>query len=111
MDRKDWKELFAPRILQRGLAYYREGAVKMLQRKGDVVNAVVLGRERYRVEIGLKGDEITDWSCDCPYASEGTPCKHMAAVFYGLDNAAREEAPAPREGQRSIRALIEGMDP
>ena len=25
MDRKDWKELFAPRILQRGLAYYREG--------------------------------------------------------------------------------------
>jgi uncharacterized Zn finger protein len=111
MDRKDWKELFAPRILQRGLAYYREGAVEMLQRKGDVVNAVVLGRERYRVEIGLKGDEITDWSCDCPYASEGTPCKHMAAVFYGLDNADREEAPGPREGQRSIRALIEGMDP
>ena len=31
MDRKDWKELFAPRILQRGLAYYREGAVEMLQ--------------------------------------------------------------------------------
>ena len=111
MDRKDWKELFAPRILQRGLVYYREGAVKMLQRKGDVVNAVVLGRERYRVEIGLKGDEITDWSCDCPYASEGTPCKHMAAVFYGLDDADREEAPAPREGQRSIRARIEGMDP
>ena len=111
MDRKDWKELFAPRILQRGLAYYREGAVEMLQRKGDVVNAVVLGRERYRVEIGLKGDEITDWSCDCPYASEGTPCKHMAAVFYGLDNADREEAPGPREGQRSIRARIEGMDP
>ena len=99
MDRKDWKELFAPRILQRGLAYYREGAVEMLQRKGDVVNAVVLGRERYRVEIGLKGDEITDWSCDCPYASEGTPCKHMAAVFYGLDNADREEAPAPGRGR------------
>lgn len=111
MDRKDWKELFAPRILQRGLAYYREGAVEMLQREGDVVNAVVLGRERYRVEIGLKGDEITDWSCDCPYASEGTPCKHMAAVFYGLDDADRKEAPGPREGQRSIRALIEGMDP
>ena len=111
MDRKDWKELFAPRILQRGLAYYREGAVEMLQRKGDVVNAVVLGRERYRVEIGLKGDEITDWSCDCPYASKGTPCKHMAAVFYVLDDADRKEAPGPREGQRSIRALIEGMDP
>ena len=49
MDRKDWKELFAPRILQRGLAYYREGAVEMLQRKGDVVNAgqgTVPGRDR-----------------------------------------------------------------
>ena len=34
----------------------------------------------------------------------------MAAVFYGLDDADRKEAPAPREGQRSIRALIEGMD-
>ena len=110
MDREDWKDLFAPRILQRGLAYYREGAVKMLQREGDVVKAVVLGSERYRVEIGLKGDEIAGWSCDCPYASKGAPCKHLAAVFYGLVDDDREEASDPRAGQASIRELIEEMD-
>ncbi len=110
MDREDWKDLFAPRILQRGLAYYQEGAVETLRREGDVVKAVVLGSERYRVEIGLKGDEIAGWSCDCPYASKGAPCKHLAAVFYGLVDDDREEASDPRAGQASIRELIEEMD-
>ena len=110
MDREDWKNLFAPRILQRGLAYYREGAVETLRREGDVVKAVVLGSEQYRVEIGLKGGNITDWSCDCPYASDGTPCKHLAAVFYELDDDSREEEPGPGAEQMPIREAIQKLD-
>lgn len=110
MEREDWKELFAPHILQRGLAYYREGAVETLRREGDVVKAIVLGSQRYRVEIGLKGGNITDWSCDCPYASDGTPCKHLAAVFYGLEDDSREDAPTSGERQTPIREAIQKLD-
>ena len=110
MEREDWTELFAPHILQRGLACYREGAVETLRREGDVVKAIVLGSQRYRVEIGLKGGNITDWSCDCPYASDGTPCKHLAAVFYGLEDDSREDAPTCGERQTSIREAIQKLD-
>ena len=110
MEREDWKELFAPHILQRGLACYREGAVETLRREGDVVKAIVLGSQRYRVEIGLKGGNITDWSCDCPYASDGTPCKHLAAVFYGLEDDSRERMSVSGERQTSIREAIQKLD-
>ena len=110
MEREDWKELFAPHILQRGLAYYREGAVETLRREGDVVKAVVLGSQQYRVEIGLKGGNITDWSCDCPHASYGTPCKHLAAVFYKMEDDSREEAPVSGERQTPIRKVIQGLN-
>lgn len=109
MDRRDWKEMFAPHILQRGLAYYREGAVETLRQEGDVVKAAVLGSQRYRVEIGLKGGNITGWFCDCPYASDGTPCKHLAAVFYELEDDSREDAPASGERQTPIQEVIQGL--
>ena len=109
MDRGDWKELFAPHILQRGRAYYREGAVETLQREGGIVKAAVLGSERYRVEIDLEDGQIAGWSCDCPYALDGTPCKHLAAVFYELDDNSGKE-PISQAGQRSIRALIQELN-
>ena len=46
VNRREWKELFESRILQRGSAYYKEGAVETLWREGGVVKAVVLGSKR-----------------------------------------------------------------
>ena len=86
VNRREWKELFESRILQRGSAYYKEGVVETLRREGGVVKAVVLGSKQYRVEIDLEDGQIEGWSCDCPYASDGTPCKHLAAVFYALND-------------------------
>ena len=108
-EREDWKELFAPHILQRGRAYYKEGSVETLRWEGGVVKAVVLGSERYRVEIGLEDGQITGWFCDCPYALDGTPCKHLAAVFYELNDDSGKE-PVPQTGQRPIRELIQGLN-
>lgn len=88
MKRAQWKALFQPRILQRGWNYYEEDAVKGLSREGDRVQALVRGSEPepYDVEIDLSGGEVQSWSCDCPYAEDGTPCKHLAAVFYALED-------------------------
>ena len=55
---RNWKELFAPHILPRGLAHYREGSAETLRREGDVVKAVVLDSERYWVEIDLEDGQI-----------------------------------------------------
>ena len=108
MTLKGWKELFAPRILQRGRTYYEEGAVNTIRRAGDVIRATVLGSEPYRVEIALKGERIAGWACDCAYGEDGTPCKHLAAVFYELDQM-RDDACALVE-QRPLRELIEDLD-
>lgn len=111
VNRREWKELFESRILQRGSAYYKEGAVETLWREGGVVKAVVLGSKRYRVEIDLEDGQIEGWSCNCPYASDGTPCKHLAAVFYALndDDDGRKEIVSHTE-QRPIRELIQELN-
>lgn len=110
VNRREWKELFESRILQRGSAYYKEGVVETLRREGGVVKAVVLGSKQYRVEINLEDGQIEGWSCDCPYASDGTPCKHLAAVFYALnDDDGRKEIVSHTE-QRPIQELIQGLN-
>ena len=81
----DWREMFAPRILHRGYEYYKDGMVRSVQDLGGLVRARVLGGELYSVEIAFEGGEVLAWRCGCPYAEDGTPCKHLAAVLYALD--------------------------
>ncbi len=78
----DWKKLFNPIILERGYDYYRNEKTELLSLSADEVNAVVSGSDDYEVSIYLSDGEIDDMYCDCPYASDGNNCKHMAAVLY-----------------------------
>lgn len=75
MKQKHWKAMFQTHILQRGRDYYEGDAVESLSQEGDRVQARV--PEPYDVEIDLSGGEIQSWSCDCPYAEDGIPCKHL----------------------------------
>lgn len=109
MTLQNWKKLFEPHILQRGRAYYEEGAVETLYRDGDMVQATVLGSGRCQVEIELMRGEIADWSCDCPYGEDGTPCKHLAAVFYELETMGEETHTQPQK--TSLEALVARLTP
>src|SRR3989338_2117840 len=72
------------RIINRGSEYFSDGAVHGLKQiKDDVWVASVEGTEKYKVKIALKGDEVVDHSCSCPY-DLGPVCKHVVAVFYEL---------------------------
>ena len=106
VNRGEWKALFAPHILQRGLAYYKEGAVNTIAQGEDAVRATVLGSEPYQVEITFRGDRIEHWHCDCPYGEDGTPCKHLAAVFCELESAKQAIQPPARQ-----KSLQEGVEP
>ena len=81
---KFWKDRFQPHILERGRTYFDEGRVSDLERTEDGYTATVKGTEEYEVEILLEGDSIEDMFCDCPYAEDGTACKHMAAVLFAV---------------------------
>ncbi len=73
----------APVILQRGLKYFKDGAVEELEETDPGQwQAVVSGTEYYDVEIVLSGKGISSVSCDCPY--DGTVCKHVVAVLYAM---------------------------
>ena len=100
---KNWKYEFSPLILERGEAYYLDGAVESLEIEGNVVTAEVFGSELYDVELEIENGALADASCTCPYAEDGNYCKHMAAVLYAL----AEEAAEPDPPEAANRALAE----
>lgn len=71
-------------ILQRGRAYYEDGAVVDLEETGKGCwQAEVMGTESYTVEVEIfRKDSIKSYSCDCPY--DGEICKHVVAVLFLL---------------------------
>ncbi len=82
---KQWKDLFRTRILERGLDYYERGHVSALKKTETGYTAAVEGSEDYDVEIVFRDGEIYDMTCTCPYAEDGTYCKHMAAVLFEIE--------------------------
>ncbi|MFT8607798.1 SNF2-related protein [Liquorilactobacillus ghanensis] len=84
---KNWQSLFADRILTRGKTYFKQGRVKNVHynKQQQAWTATVEGRHPYHVHIGLDNrGEFVNLICSCPYAKQGTPCKHLAAVFNAL---------------------------
>lgn len=87
----NWKDLFRPHILDRGLNYYEMGAVENIKQTTNGFHATVVGSEVYEVEIEIKDGSVYDMWCSCPYAEDGTYCKHMAAVLYECEGAGDEK--------------------
>ena len=73
-------------ILSRGFEYYTEKRVKDVFFKGNITTAKVLGNDTYDVSVEVDNGLFIDGDCTCPYASNGSYCKHMAALLYYLEN-------------------------
>ena len=82
MGLQDWKEKFAPAILERGESYFHNGAVRSLKWEDEWIHAVVSGERDYNVHISVINGVATHMLCDCPFAKRGNYCKHMAAVLF-----------------------------
>jgi uncharacterized Zn finger protein len=76
-------------ILQKGLDYYAAGYVTALDRRGSGWNAMVKGTKDYTVVIEGKDQQITGWTCKCPY-DHGPVCKHVAAVLFAIRSQQQE---------------------
>ena len=103
----DWKKIFNPVILERGFDYHQNKKAEILNLSADEVNAVVSGSDDYEVNIYFSDGGIDDMYCDCPYASDGNNCKHMAAVLYLLEDLQGHSNPHYTD----IESLIAGTSP
>jgi SWIM zinc finger len=83
-----------PVIFERGRDYADAGLVDLDEVGDDHVSARVEGSERYDVELADGG--VLTWSCTCPYAEDGSLCKHVvAAGLAALDHVRRPRMTGP----------------
>lgn len=79
------------RTLERGKAYFHDGAVGLLDADEQEVRASVKGTQCYRVRLAVAADDELEYECDCPVGDEGAFCKHAVAVALSwLENAGEE---------------------
>src|SRR5215212_5660903 len=76
---------FNPRIRDRGLAYFRSGAVKILEHSDFYLLAQVKGNLDYSVQLSLTLNSL-DVACTCPYFADGEDCKHIWATILTADS-------------------------
>ena len=82
----DWNALFADKILNRGLNYYKHGCIASFERNEQKIRANVTGSEIYTVSISLSDGGVSNMDCSCPHATSGNNCKHMAAALFYAEN-------------------------
>lgn len=93
-------------ILKRGLEYYQTGNVKRVVIKDGIVCAIVNGTNTYHVSLEIKGDEILNTECDCPYFYEHDECKHITAVLYYL----KKENAKNTDNDSSVKDILDKID-
>ena len=91
---------------QRGLDYYKRGAVLSVVRRGQQIQAEVEGSQYapYQVRITFDAGGITDALCSCPYDWGGW-CKHIAATLLTCIHEPEEIEERP-----SIDSLLDELD-
>lgn len=104
-----WRELFPPRIWQRGQNYYQDGHILSIHHCGNSISATIEGTEIYNVSVTLDAgtNRIEDFYCNCPYGEDGTPCKHLAALLCALEDADKESVKS--EKNELIPQVIESL--
>ena len=106
----DWKNCFEPKILDRGLEYYRSDMIARYNADEDEITAFVNGNyDDYEVEIQLEDGQPVEMYCSCPYADDGYYCKHMAAVLYKWDRESKGKS-IKTEKKVSIEELVNNAD-
>jgi len=103
------EELAGDRSFERGLAYFRDGAVERLVCHDNRVTARVVGTDKYTVKLWPDGRRL-DRSCTCPMGQDGGFCKHLVATglaWLAIGSGKRKQ-PAPEI--EVIRKFLEASD-
>ena len=99
----------APESFQRGRSYYKNGAVRELTLRGNVLHASVEGSQHpaYRVQVTFGRGGVAAATCACPYDWSGW-CKHIvAALLHMLHHSGEVVMRPPLDEQ--LRQLDRGQ--
>ena len=105
-----WKYHFRSIILERGEEYYYSGFVDDLQEDEEGCHAIVHGSEDYDVDIVMKNGKVTDMDCTCPYAADGSHCKHEAAVLYAIFEGDQLKRSNSNSLEESLDEILDSMN-
>ena len=84
ISRNDFETAIDDRILERGVLYYKSGAVlDVFEVADNEYEATVSGTKEYLVQLEVVDDVVHSFFCDCPF-NYGPVCKHVVAVLYCL---------------------------
>lgn len=103
------EELAGDRYFERGIAYFRHGAVSRLRAGAKEISARVRGSRPYAVQLRVNGREL-DWDCTCPLGRDGEFCKHLVATglaWLAGENVDAGEAPSELQ---TIRAFLDAAE-
>ncbi|WP_295089453.1 SWIM zinc finger family protein [Ruminococcus sp.] len=98
----NWKKIFKNNILEKGHDYYLNGKTKITECSNNNVEATVFGTEEYHVSISFSNGDVDGMYCNCPYATDGNNCKHMASVLYALEDSDNISASNPFDAESLV---------
>ena len=84
------KSLAGEKSFARGLAYFHDGVVGLVEEKAGRIQASVQGTHRYRVVFSVEDDKLV-YECNCPVGNDGEFCKHAVAVALSWLESSGEE--------------------
>ena len=103
----EWKKYFHVPSLDNGRILFEKNKVR-LQKDGECeYSATVMEYKAYHVKVFVKPESSSyKIRCDCPVATGGRYCKHMAAAMYAIEY---QEAHPERETDKSEEKLSEQL--
>ena len=95
----EFEQLIDEKILKRGLAYFKGGAIlDFSEISTGEYEAIVSGTEEYTVRLVVNNNTITAHNCDCPY-DMGPICKHVVAAIFHLQQDALDLRTAAKSAE------------
>ncbi len=100
-------------VRARGIDYYESGRVlELTKTKKNSWKATIMGSRKYTAKVTIDGEEVTAWSCSCPY--DGHVCKHVIAMCLTIEDEMKDLAsgiaPKVKDPDRTS-SIIDAMKP
>lgn len=95
MHLKDWQKKFTPLTIEKAVKYSQ--LVNEYKVEGNLVSATVGDSIKFNTSFKINANrEVVDLKCNCQFANDGNPCKHMAGLIMYYEAIDKEnDIPTP----------------
>ena len=109
-----YDNLFFDKIMERGIEIYLSDKISDLNHKDNVYTCKIKGSDIYDVSVSFKKniDEVDTMTCTCPFAKEGSNCKHMYAWLLKIkcDYTDKELKKEIKKGLKELKQIFKAFD-